>query len=110
MSEAYTTPVIEILSGVMAASGPDNAKEIFEEADFYCRTLLDAIAGTGYMMAGVTADTPIDPAPDEWQAMGNSLRALAVLAKGFHSLTEQYRWRQLNGELPLTHSGGGDAR
>lgn len=101
MCEAYTTPMIDLLARLMAEGDSALAREIFDEADQYSRAMLDSIAGMGHMMAGVTDDTPIDPTPEEWRSMGDSLRNLAVLGKGFYALTEQYRWRLINGDQPI---------
>lgn len=101
MSDAYTTPMMDMLARLMAEGDSALAREIFDEADQYSRAMLDSIASIGHMMAGLTDDTPIDPTTEEWSAMGDSIRNLAVLGKGFYALTEQYRWRLINGDQPI---------
>ncbi len=91
MSDMYNTSIPAILAAAMEKADPEEARNLFDDADFCGRKLLEGLMSTGRLLSGM--GDSIDPQMWELRSLGESIAATAELVAGFNDVTAIYHQR-----------------
>ncbi|EBV6877514.1 hypothetical protein OQZ42_005045 [Salmonella enterica] len=97
MSDMYNTRIPELLVAAIKNASPDDAKCMFDDADFCARGLLNGLISTGRLLSGM--GDSVDTYLDELRCLGDSIAVTAELVSGFSEAMEAYRLRIARGEI-----------
>lgn len=94
MTDMYNTKIPALLLKAMETATPEDARDLFDDADCCGRKLMEGLMTTGRLLSGM--GDGLDPQMWELRSMGDSLAVMAELAAGFHDVVEVYRLRQIS--------------
>ncbi|EEV1305678.1 TPA: hypothetical protein PPE00_002474 [Escherichia coli] len=97
MCDVYSTRVHEVLIAAIKNADMQEARAMFDDADYCARKLLDALAGTGRLLSVIGDNNALGP--NELRSLGDSIAVTAELVAGFSEVVEAYNWRCRTGEI-----------
>ncbi|EON4639678.1 hypothetical protein ACI50L_07845 [Escherichia coli] len=97
MRDMYNTRIPELLVAAIKNADAQEARAMFDDADYCARKLLEGLISTGRLLSGMGDN--LDPSMDELRSLGDSIAVTAELVAGFSEVVEAYNWRCRTGEI-----------
>lgn len=97
MRDMYNTRIPELLVTAIKNADAQEARALFDDADYCARKLLEGLISTGRLLSGMGDN--LDPCMDELRSLGDSIAVTAELVAGFSEVVEAYNWRCRTGEI-----------
>ncbi|CAD5847655.1 Uncharacterised protein [Escherichia coli] len=97
MRDMYNTRIPELLVTAIKNADAQEARALFDDADYCSRKLLEGLISTGRLLSGMGDN--LDPSMDELRSLGDSIAVTAELVAGFSEVVEAYNWRCRTGEI-----------
>lgn len=108
MSDMYNTGIATLLVAAVKTADAQEARRMFDDADFCGRKLLDGLMSTGRLLSGM--GNAIDPQQAELRCLGDSIAMTAELVAAFSEVVAMYHFRVRHGEIssdaPAITTGG----
>ena len=89
MCDMYNTRIPELLVAAIKNADAQEARALFDDADYCARKLLEGLISTGRLLSGM----------GELRSLGDSIAVTAELVAGFSEVVEAYNWRCRTGEI-----------
>lgn len=100
MTDMYNTGIPAQLVAAVKTADAQEARRMFDDADFCSRKLLEGLMSTGRLLSGM--GDGVDPHLDELRCLGDSIAVTAELVAGFNEVVEMYRLRIERGEIVMS--------
>ena len=97
MRDMYNTRIPELLVAAIKNADAQEARAMFDDADYCARKLLEGLISTGRLLSGLGDN--LDPSMGELRRLGDSIAVTAELVAGFSEVVEAYNWRCRTGEI-----------
>ncbi|EHJ5208553.1 hypothetical protein KBO30_003592 [Escherichia coli] len=97
MRDMYNTRIPELLVTAIKNADAQEARALFDDADYCSRKLLEGLISTGRLLSGMGDN--LAPSMDELRSLGDSIAVTAELVAGFSEVVEAYNWRCRTGEI-----------
>lgn len=97
MRDMYNTRMPELLVAAIKNADAQEARALFDDADYCARKLLERLISTGRLLSGMGDN--LDPSMGELRSLGDSIAVTAELVAGFSEVVEAYNWRCRTGEI-----------
>ncbi|EHY3672429.1 hypothetical protein K4E74_000818 [Escherichia coli] len=97
MRDMYNTRIPELLVAAIKNADAQEARAMFDDADYCARKLLEGLISTGRLLSGMGDN--LDPSMGELHSLGDSIAVTAELVAGFSEVVEAYNWRCRTGEI-----------
>ncbi|EHK5556856.1 hypothetical protein IS650_004278 [Escherichia coli] len=97
MRDMYNTRIPELLVAAIKNADAQEARAMFDDADYCARKLLEGLISTGRLLSGMGDN--LDPSTGELRSLGDSIAVTAELVAGFSEVVEAYNWRCRTGEI-----------
>ncbi|EJI7099674.1 TPA: hypothetical protein H2X16_002316 [Salmonella enterica] len=97
MCDMYNTRIPELLVAAIKNADAQEARAMFDDADYYAHKLLEGLISTGRLLSGMSDN--LDPGMGELRSLGDSIAVTAELVAGFSEVVEAYNWRCRTGEI-----------
>lgn len=91
MPDMYNTSIPAILAAAMENASAEEARNLFDDADFCGRKLLEGLISTGRLLSGMSDS--IDPQMWELRSLGDSIAVTAELVAWFNDVAAMYHQR-----------------
>lgn len=108
MCDMYNTGLPALLVAAVKGADADEARRMYNDADYCSRKLLDGIMSTGRLLSGVSDDADLHR--DDLRCMGDAIAVTAELVAAFSDVAEAYHYRIRTGEItmnaPRLNEGG----
>lgn len=91
MADMYNTNIPALLLAAIEDASDAEARQMFDDADFCSRKLLEGLMSTGRLLSAM--GDMVDPQLDELRGLGDSIAVTAELVAGFNDVVESYRQR-----------------
>ncbi|EFW0535506.1 hypothetical protein OWI81_000460 [Shigella boydii] len=89
MRDMYNTRIPELLVAAIKNADAQEARALFDDADYCARKLLEGLISTGRLLSVM----------GELRSLGDSIAVTAELVAGFSEVVEAYNWRCRTGEI-----------
>ncbi|EEY6227949.1 hypothetical protein EGB97_18640 [Escherichia coli] len=97
MRDMYNTRIPELLVAAIKNADAQEARALFDDADYCARKLLEGLISTGRLLSGMGDN--LDTSMGELRSLGDSIAVTAELVAGFSEVVEAYNWRCRTGEI-----------
>ncbi|ELO5001431.1 TPA: hypothetical protein ACIYX1_000644 [Escherichia coli] len=97
MRDMYNTRIPELLVAAIKNADAQEARALFDDADYCARKLLEGLISTGRLLSSMGDN--LDPSMGELRSLGDSIAVTAELVAGFSEVVEAYNWRCRTGEI-----------
>ncbi|EHS3403690.1 hypothetical protein KV464_000850 [Escherichia coli] len=97
MRDMYNTRIPELLVAAIKNADAQEARALFDDADYCARKLLEGLISTGRLLSGMGDN--LDHSMGELRSLGDSIAVTAELVAGFSEVVEAYNWRCRTGEI-----------